>query len=169
MSAGEENRPDPGPFERIADELDYPMYVVTAAAGTERAGCLVGFASQCSIDPVRMMIWLSKRNRTYRVAQRTDLIVVHLLREGDRELAERFGGTTGDEIDKFQSLSWRSGPGGAPVLAECDWFTGQVRSQVDGGDHVGFLVEPVGGAVARSGAVPLGFQAVRSIEPGHGA
>jgi hypothetical protein len=36
MSATEEDRPDPGAFDRIADELDYPMYVVTAAAGADR-------------------------------------------------------------------------------------------------------------------------------------
>jgi flavin reductase (DIM6/NTAB) family NADH-FMN oxidoreductase RutF len=169
VSVVEDDRPDPGAFERIAAELDYPMYVVTAAAGADRAGCLVGFASQCSIDPARMMVWLSRRNRTYRVAQRTDTIIVHLLREGDHELAELFGGTTGDDVDKFDSLSWQPGPGGAPVLADCDWFGGRVLSQVDGGDHVGFLVEPVGGAVARSRALALGFQAVRSIDPGHGA
>lgn len=171
MSAVEEDRPNAAVFEQIAAELDYPMYVVTAAdaAGGDRAGCLVGFASQCSIDPTRMVVWLSKRNRTYRIAQRTDTVVVHLLRASDHELAALFGGTTGDETDKFGEVAWRPGPGGAPVLAECDWFAGRVLSQVDGGDHVGLLLEPVGGEVAGSGAVPLGFQAVRSIEPGHGA
>lgn len=39
--------------------LDHPMYVVTAEADGERAGCLVGYASQCSIQPARFMVWLS--------------------------------------------------------------------------------------------------------------
>lgn len=38
-------------LEALTAALDYPMFVVTVAAGGERAGCLVGFATQCSIDP----------------------------------------------------------------------------------------------------------------------
>jgi hypothetical protein len=30
-------------------QLDYSLFIVTPAAGEERAGCLVGFASQVSI------------------------------------------------------------------------------------------------------------------------
>src|SRR5215208_7631728 len=37
-------------FEAIVAQLDYPMFIVTAAAGEERGGCLVGFATQASID-----------------------------------------------------------------------------------------------------------------------
>jgi flavin reductase (DIM6/NTAB) family NADH-FMN oxidoreductase RutF len=40
-------------FDEIADTIDYPMWIVTAAARGERSGCLVGFATQCSIEPVR--------------------------------------------------------------------------------------------------------------------
>ena len=37
-------------FGEIVADLDYPMLMVTVAAGEEMAGCLLGFASQCSID-----------------------------------------------------------------------------------------------------------------------
>ncbi|MCZ9345338.1 flavin reductase family protein, partial [Streptomyces sp. TRM76130] len=49
--------------------LDPEMCVVTAAAGRERAGCLAGFASQCSLRPARFAVWLSEANRTYEVAR----------------------------------------------------------------------------------------------------
>jgi len=156
-------------FESLAAEIDYPMYVVTAASGDERAGCLVGFLSQCSIDPARVMVWLSKRNRTHRVAARSEVIVVHLLRRSDGPIAELFGGTTGDEVDKFEWPSFEDGPSSVPVLDGCDWFAGRVVSQVDGGDHTGFLIEPFGGRVERAGTPQLGFQEARSIEAGHDA
>jgi hypothetical protein len=56
--------------------LDYPMFVVTVAdAGTgERAGCLVGFATQCSINPFRFLVCLSRANRTHRVASRSEVL-----------------------------------------------------------------------------------------------
>jgi len=47
-------------FDAIVADLESPAYVVTTAAGAERDGCLVGFASQCSIDPPRFVVWLSK-------------------------------------------------------------------------------------------------------------
>src|SRR5215831_17013608 len=88
-------------FEQIMAGIDPPSYVVTAAAGREMGGCLVGFATQCSIDPPRFGVWLSTLNRTYRIAIRASTLVVHLLRSGDGDLARWFGGETGDDVDKF--------------------------------------------------------------------
>ena len=48
-------------FERLVGQLDYPMFIVTTQVEGRRAGCLVGFASQFSIDPPRFLIGLSKR------------------------------------------------------------------------------------------------------------
>jgi flavin reductase (DIM6/NTAB) family NADH-FMN oxidoreductase RutF len=155
-------------FEGIAAELDYPMYVVTAAAGGERSGCLAGFGTQCSIDPVRFLICVSKANHTFDLAGRAGTLVVHLLRGGDRELAELFGTETGDEIDKFTRCSWEPGPDDAPVLDGLDWFAGRVLARHDVGDHVAMVLELVAGSHDRH-APQLGFQALRDLDPGHDA
>ncbi|MFI6416099.1 flavin reductase family protein [Streptomyces sp. NPDC050842] len=99
---------DPDPF---TDELDAPMYVVTAASGGERAGCLVGFASQCSIDPPRFAVWLSVANHTYRVAREAEYLTAHVLHRDERAPAELFGEETGDRVDKFATIGWRPGEG----------------------------------------------------------
>jgi hypothetical protein len=52
-------------FGTIASSLDAALIVVTAAEGRQRAGCLVGFHSQSSIEPWRYCVWLSKANYTY--------------------------------------------------------------------------------------------------------
>ncbi|MEV6250140.1 flavin reductase family protein [Streptomyces sp. NPDC051742] len=140
-------------LDGFTDVLDYPVYVVTTtAADGRRAGCLVGFASQCSIDPPRFMVWLSTANRTCRVARHASHLAVHTLRRDQKGTAELFGGRTGDDIDKFGRVDWWQGPGGVPVLADCcAWFVGRVRERVEGGDHVGFLLSPV----AESGPGPV--------------
>jgi len=158
---------DPDAYETIVKQLDTPSYVVTVAAGAERAGCLVGFASQCSIDPPRFAVWLSKENRTFRVAGSATTLVVHVLREGDQDLADRFGAETGDEIDKFEGLGWRPGPDGCPVLARCDWFAGSIIERLDTGDHVAFLLAPSGGRCERSDLPQLGLQDLGDIRAGH--
>ena len=156
-------------FEELVGQLDYQMFIVTACAGGERAGCLVGFATQASIDPSRFLVGLSRRNRTFRVAQGAPALVVHFVPADADDLAELFGGETGDDIDKFARCAWRPGPGGAPILERLDhWFAGSVLEQVDLGDHVGFLLEPIEGE-ASGGQEPFTFHRAKRIEPGHEA
>lgn len=154
-------------FDALVSELDYPMFIVTTAVGDRRAGCLIGFAAQCGIDPPRFMVWLSKKNDTYEVAMSATMLAVHVPKAGDRTLAALFGGETGHERDKFAAVRWRSGPHGVPLLDDCDqWFVGRVLSRHDTGDHEGFLLEPV--AVSEEHGEPqLSFQQVRDLSPGN--
>ncbi|MFJ4871621.1 flavin reductase family protein [Streptomyces sp. NPDC088757] len=149
------------------------MYVVTAAATAdgERGGCLVGFASPCSIEPSRFMVWLSTANRTYRVACRASHLAVHVLRSDQKETAALFGGRTGDDTDKFARVDWRPGEGGAPVLADSRaWLVGRILERVEGGDHVGFLLDPVEqSASGPDGAPLLRLGDVADLAPGHPA
>ncbi|WP_052489512.1 flavin reductase family protein [Streptomyces sp. 150FB] len=155
----------------FADLLDHQMYVVTAASGGTRAGCLVGFASQCSISPERFMVWLSKENHTYRVALEAPFLGVHLLAPEQFGLAELFGSRTGDLVDKFAEVPWRPGPGGTPVLTDVPaWFVGRVERHTDGGDHVGFVLSPAdGGARDVERGATLRLSDVLGLTPGHPA
>ncbi len=156
--------------EALVAGLDYPMLIVTAAADGRRAGCLVGFSTQCSIDPLRFLVCISKRNATSRVARDASHLAVHFLTRDDRKLSELFGEQTGDRIDKFSHCGWQEAPEGVPVLhAGAGYYVGAVLERRDLGDHHGFLLEPVR-AVAHAGRGPqMGFQDVRDMEPGHQA
>ncbi|MFJ8825143.1 flavin reductase family protein [Streptomyces sp. NPDC102467] len=130
-------------FDAFTALADSPIHVVTTAAHGERAGCLVGFAGQCSIEPVRFVVWLSKVNHTYLLARTAQTLVVHLLDRRQHRLAERFGALCGARHDKFADLDWSEGPGGAPVLTDAlASFAGHIRDRFDGGDHVAFLLDP---------------------------
>jgi flavin reductase (DIM6/NTAB) family NADH-FMN oxidoreductase RutF len=157
----------PAHVHELLTELDYPMFIVTASDGHERAGCLVGFATQCSIDPPRFLACLSDKNRTYRVALRTDVLIVHLVPASGRALAELFGGETGDEVDKFERVAWHEGPRGAPVLDEIgNWFAGEILDRVIVGDHVAFVLEPLE-AAADASEGQFDFHRAKAIAPGH--
>jgi flavin reductase (DIM6/NTAB) family NADH-FMN oxidoreductase RutF len=144
--------------------------VVTTASGGERAGCLVGFQAQSSIEPARFTVWLSKANHTYRVALHADHLAVHFLAAGDVGVAELFGTLTGDRVDKFTRCPWRPGPSGVPLLDRCPHRLVLARHVVldEGGDHVAFVGRPV--EVAAAGPfTPLRMAAVRHLAPGHPA
>ena len=156
-------------FNELVSELDYPMFVVTTAAGGTLAGCLVGFATQCSIDPPRFLVCLSKQNRTYRVARDAGLLAVHFVPEDAPDLAEIFGGETGDRVDKFARCEWREGPGGVPLLERCrNRFVGNVVERTDVGDHVAFVLEPVAAERGHPGD-QFPFHRAKRIEAGHPA
>jgi flavin reductase (DIM6/NTAB) family NADH-FMN oxidoreductase RutF len=156
-------------FTELTGRLDYPMLVVTAAAGDELAGCLVGFSTQCSIDPARFLVCLSEKNRTFAVAQRTDALAVHFLAADAGDLAELFGSETGDDLDKFSRCRWSPGPRGLPILDRCDrWFAGQILDRHDLGDHRGYLLDPFAAHDA-GGGDNLAFSQVKRLAPGHEA
>jgi flavin reductase (DIM6/NTAB) family NADH-FMN oxidoreductase RutF len=162
-----------GPSEDLADAMtrsaNYPLYVVTAAAGDETSGCLAGFVTQSSIEPVRFLICISKVNHTFPVAERSTGLALHLLGSDQRALASLFGETTGDAVDKFQDVRWSRGVTGAPVLAECAaWIEGSIIARFGAGDHEAFLVTVAdGGAGSHEGRLML--EDVEDFQPGHPA
>ena len=161
----------PEEFGRFAGRLDYPMFVVTTTDGTARAGCLVGFTTQASIDPPRMLVCLSDKNHTYRVARGADLLAVHSVGADQHDLAELFGSETGDRTDKFTDVAWHEGPGRVPVLEGCpSYLVGRILARWPLGDHVGFLLEPVAVSGDGADAEPvLTLEDVHDLEPGHEA
>jgi flavin reductase (DIM6/NTAB) family NADH-FMN oxidoreductase RutF len=156
-------------FQHLVAQLDYPMFIVTVAAGDELAGCLIGFATQSSIHPPRFLAGISDKNRTHRVAEAATTMAVHLVPEDASELAELFGGETGDEVDKFERCSWQPGPEGVPLLDGCpNRFVGRIVERVDFGDHTGIVLEPFFAEVEEHEG-QLKFHRAKRIEPGHEA
>src|SRR6478736_5736908 len=108
------------------ESVDPPLAVVTTVAEDERAGCLVGFHAQSSIDPERYCIWLSKANHTYRVALRARHFAVH------------FGTQSGEDTDKFAGVSFTPDEYGVPLLDDDPHRITLERIAMldDGADHV---------------------------------
>jgi flavin reductase (DIM6/NTAB) family NADH-FMN oxidoreductase RutF len=144
------------------------MWILTVSTGEERSGCLIGFATQASIDPPRFLACVSRLNHTFTPAMRAEHVAVHAAPDDDPALVELFGGETGDEIDKFTRCAWHEGPEGQPILDDAPgWFVGHVIARHDLGDHVGLLLDPVESAGSLEDA--LRFDEVEGMEAGHPA
>jgi flavin reductase (DIM6/NTAB) family NADH-FMN oxidoreductase RutF len=156
-------------FEEISHAGGPPLLIVTVG-GESPDGCLVGFFTQASIDPPRLLICLSVVNATYRRAMEAETLGVHLV-PGDRlDLARLFGEQTADEgVDKLAVCAWSPGPGGAPMLEDCPTrLAGRVLDRPPLGDHTGFLLEPVAGQAAGLRNV-LRVRDAAGFHPGHPA
>ncbi len=157
-------------FARLVAHVDPAMAVVTTASSGELAGCLIGFHAQCSIDPNRYVVWLSKANHTFRVGVHASSFAVHFLGQEDMELARLFGTTSGDRFDKFRSVDWSPGPRSVPLLeASRNRFAADRVALLDeGSDHVCLVLAPTE-VSATDTFRPLRLSQVEHLQPGHDA
>jgi flavin reductase (DIM6/NTAB) family NADH-FMN oxidoreductase RutF len=160
-------------FDDLLGSLDFSMFIVTTAAADdgELSGCLVGFATQCSIRPRRYLACISTVNHTASTAARAEALAVHLIPRGREAIAQLFGHETGDSVDKFAACTWRPGPHGVPLLDDCPVrFVGRILDRVPLGDHTGYVLEPVL-VEGRAGGPSdhLRFQDAKGMDAGHPA
>ena len=155
-------------FETLMASADPPLIVVTTAAEDERAGCLVGFHIQSSIDPQHYCVWLSKANHTYRVGLRARHFAVHFLTSEDLDLAERFGTVSGEDTDKFAGLDIELDEHGVPLLKACPNRLSLERIALldEGSDHV-CLTNRVTSSHTGGRFEPLRVSAAIHLDPGH--
>jgi len=156
-------------FDEFISRVDHPMIIVTTTALGTHAGCMVGFHAQCSIEPPIYAIWLSKANRTFRLAAHADIFALHFLEKNDYDLAELFGTHTGDDDDKFTHCTWETGPNAIRLLqCRARIIAHRVAMHDNGGDHVCFLLTP-SVTTAPADFKPLLFSQVRGLDAGHDA
>lgn len=126
--------------------LTTPLVVVTATDGDTTAGCVVGFHTQTSIEPLRFAVCLAHVNHTAAVASDAQALTVHYLEERHGDLAVRFGSETGDETEKFRDVSvYRTTDPETIELADVPFrWTGTIHQRVDCGDHTMYLLSPIG-------------------------
>jgi len=132
-------------MDAFTDRMDYPLFVVTvAAAEGALSGCLAGFVTQCSIQPPRFLVCISKVNHTYAVAEVASGVGLHLLGQDQTGLASLFGEQTGDAVDKFEHCAWHRGTTGVPLLDECAaWLEGSIIGRLGVGDHEAFVIRVI--------------------------
>ena len=156
------------PFGALMASTDPPLIVVTTVAEDERAGCLVGFHAQSSIDPQHYCIWLSKANHTYRVGLRATHFGVHFLTTADLAIAKRFGTLTGEDTDKFAGVDLDVDPHGVPLLAACPNRMSLERIALldEGSDHV-CVTNRVTSSHTGGRFEPLRVSSAIHLDPGH--
>lgn len=156
-------------FDRTIATANSAVVIVTARAGDEVDACLVGFHSQCSIDPLRYAVWLSAANHTTRIARDASALRVHWIAEDRRDLAEIAGGQSLDRNpDKMTQLRWRDAGDGTALLDDANGsIAGTVVRSHDDGDHVCFVIKPFDASPATEPV--LRFTDVHGIVAGHDA
>src|SRR5207302_8363419 len=104
---------DPDLFRTLLRHQASTVTVVTAP-GTPPAGFTATSFTSVSLEPPLVSFCLNRSASSWPAVARADHVAVHLLAQGQQDLARRFA-TSG--VDRFAPpTAWRAGPHGVPLL-----------------------------------------------------
>jgi len=100
----------------------------------------------------RLLVGIWKGNYTHGFIMKSGAFTIHLLRPDQLGLVRDFGFYTGRERNKFESVDYRNGVTGSPVLTDAHSYAEcRVLNAMDGGDMTAFLVTVVDGGIFSRG------------------
>lgn len=117
---------------------------VVTAPGFPPAGFTATSFTSVSLRPPVVSFCVGRDSSSWPTVAGAGHVAVHLLAEGQRDVARRFA-TSG--IDRFAApTEWTLGPHGVPILdGALAWLLCRVLDRVVVGDHAVVLAEPVSG------------------------
>jgi flavin reductase (DIM6/NTAB) family NADH-FMN oxidoreductase RutF len=145
-------------ISELFHRLTAGVYVVGVADGERRDAFTAAWVMQVSFEPLLLALSINPSNASYELLHAGGGFTVSVLKQGQLELARRFGTWSGREHDKLAGVRWRPGRTGAPILDEslayldCE-LTGRMRA----GDHEVVLGRVVDGKILDTKATPLTY------------
>ncbi len=126
--------------------MSYGLYVVSAEADGQRAGCVINTATQVTAEPPRIMVAVHKDNVTTDVIERAGAFTVTAIdKTADMPYIGNFGFRTSANFDKFEKYGCEISAVGSPYSPEhaCALFACRVVKTVDVGTHLLFIGDVV--------------------------
>ena len=90
--------------------------IVTSRLGDEIHGMTVSAFSSVSAEPPLVLVCANKKSKTHAMISSSEIFNVHVLASNQGELSNRFASQS-LEGSRFESVEWRDGKLGAPILA----------------------------------------------------
>jgi flavin reductase (DIM6/NTAB) family NADH-FMN oxidoreductase RutF len=138
--------------------LSYGVYVVGTAADDRRDGFTAAWVMQVSFDPLLLAVGINPDNASYELLHAGGGFTVNVLKQGQLDLARRFGTRSGRSEDKLQGVRWRPGRTGSPVLEEAlAYFDCELLGRHRAGDHELVLGRVVDGQILDPASRPLTY------------
>ncbi|TXF35522.1 flavin reductase [Collinsella sp. BA40] len=126
--------------------MSYGLYVVSATAGDERAGCVINTATQVTAEPPRLMVAVHKDNCTARVIREAGTFTVTAIDQtADMPYIGNFGFRTSDTYNKFEKYEVAESATGDAYSPEhaCAVFACRLADTVDVSTHYLFIGDVV--------------------------
>ena len=148
---------DPQAKKVALRSIQYGLQVLTSIDGDELAAAGINWLSQASFEPPLIMVAVKADNDSHAIIERSGVLAINVLGEGQLDIAKAFFRTTVVEGDKLNGYRYEKGPEtGSPLLVDAPyWFEARVVDRVARGDHTIFVGEVVEAGVRDDSVPPL--------------
>ena len=138
--------------------LSYGVYVVGVADGEQRDAFTAAWVMQTSFDPLLLALSINPGNASYPLLHTGGGFTVNVLKQGQQDLARRFGTRSGRDEDKLAGIHWHPGRSGAPILEDAlAYFDCALAGRMPAGDHELVLGRVTEGKLVDRNAAPLTY------------
>jgi flavin reductase (DIM6/NTAB) family NADH-FMN oxidoreductase RutF len=138
--------------------LTVGVYVVGVAHDERRDAFTAAWVMQASFDPLLLALSINPLNASYSLLHGSGAFTVNVLKQGQLEVARRFGTESGTEHDKLEGVRWHPGRRGAPILDEAlAYFDCDLTGSLHAGDHEIALGRVTDGRILDSRATPMSY------------
>jgi flavin reductase (DIM6/NTAB) family NADH-FMN oxidoreductase RutF len=148
-------------MSEIADlfrQLTFGVYVVGVADGERRDAFTAAWVVQTSFEPLLLAMSVNPQNASHPILRAGGSFTVNVLRQGQIELARRFGTRSGRDEDKLAGVRWHPGRRGAPILDDTlAYFECELGATLPAGDHELVLGRVMDGRILTPGAAPMTY------------
>lgn len=139
-------------------QLTLGVYVIGVMDAGRRDGFTAAWVMQVSFDPLLLALSINPGNASYPLLRTGGGFTVSVLRQGQLELARRFGTQSGRDHDKLAGLRWRPGRKGAPILEDAlAYFECELTGTMPSGDHELVLGRVIDGGILTHDAEPMAY------------
>jgi len=148
--------------------ISYGLYVVTSADGEAINGQIVNTVMQVASKPPMVAVAINKENLTCEYIRKSHVFAASVLEtDTPMEVIGRFGFRSGRDIDKFESVRYRTGITGAPVVLDhtLAYIEVEVAQEADVGTHVLFIGEVVDADIIGEGE-PMTYTYYHQVKGG---
>lgn len=145
-------------MEALFRRLSAGVYVVGATHNEQRGAFTAAWVMQVSYNPLLLALSINPEHASYPLLKGSGAFTVNVLKQGQLELARRFGTLSGREHDKLAGVRWHPGRSGAPVFEDAlAYFDCEVTGRYPSGDHELVLGRVVDGRIIDPNAVPMAY------------
>lgn len=154
---------------KLLRKISYGLYVVGSTKEGRLNGQIANTVFQISSDPVTVGISLNRNNLTNEFVKASKVFSVSVLpSSAPLDFIGNFGFKSGRDTDKYQSVSFKQGETGAPILLEntLGYLEAEVISSLEVETHTVFIGKVVQAEILNNEEEPLTYSYYQQLKRG---
>jgi ferric-chelate reductase [NAD(P)H] len=139
---------------KVFRDFSYGLYIVTSKDGAQLNGQIVNTVIQVTSEPPRVAVIINKKNLTHEMISKSLVFAACIMDESVTiKFIGPFGFKSGRDVNKFESMKYKLGVTGSPMVLEytLSALEARVINQIDLGSHTVFIADVVNTEIFKEG------------------